>query len=214
MQTRISNPGYATRWSRGFLLCVVVLGLISCSSIRKVENTTERFYRKGFSILPPQESGWQVKDGYQRKVAFYKKGEMPKTSYVVSAYTSGHSINFENEEEFEMVMGKLRISMEFRPKRNVLLEKKVNLAPNIGKYCLKSYSKLKDFGRGGKASDRYYLRENFGLICLHPEDKNRLVNFAISYRYPPGAEDEEIEVKAEEILAGVKLEPLPKRAAP
>ena len=144
-----------------------------------------------------------------QKIVFFKKGSVPKSSYVVTAALAGHGLSFRSEEEFEAVMGKLRIAMEFRPKRNVLLDKKVSRAANVGKYCLKSYSKLKDYGKNGDHTDQYLMMENFGLICLHPQDKTKLVNFAVSYRYPPGAEDFDIYDKAEEILARVHLEPLP-----
>ena len=151
--------------------------------------------------------GWQVKDGYKRKVSFFKKGTVPKSSYVVMAFSSGHTLSFDSEKEYKTVMGTLRLSLEFRPKQNVILEKKASLAPNVGKYCLKSYSKMKDFGKKGKASAEYLLLENFGLICLHPADKAQLVNIAVSYQYPPGAQDGDIESKVERILAGLQLEP-------
>ncbi len=198
------------RFATGMLICLSLLGLAACASnIRNVENTAERFYRKGFSILPPQESGWRVKEYNNDKIAFFKKGEVPKSSYVVVASTVAHSHEFKSEKEFEEVMGKLRISMEFRPKRNVLLDKKVSLATDR-QYCLKSYSKLKDFGKNGKGNgeDGYLFLENFGLICLHPDDKTRLVNFAVSYRYPAGGEDDDIQEKAEKILAGIHFEPV------
>lgn len=196
--------------SRSSVLYLLMLGISSCSvgTIRKVDNTSERFYRKGFSILAPQESGWQVKDGYRQKVSFFKKDAAARSSYVVLAYSVDHPLSFESEKEYEMLMGKLRLAMEFRPKQNVFLEKKVSLAPDIGKFCLKSYSKMKDFGKKGKGSDSYMLMENFGMICLHPDDKNQLVNFALTYRYPPGAKDQDIKAQAERILAGLKMEPL------
>lgn len=213
MRTSHKYQGLAGHLAGGLLMGLVVLGLGGCSSnIRKVENTTERFYRKGFSMLPPQEAGWKVKDDGdnddESEITFLKKGIAPKSSYVVIASSSSHSLKFKSEEEFEAVMGKLRIDMEFRPKRNVLLEKKVSLASETGKYCLRTYTKMKDFGTNGDINDRYLLMENYGLICLHPEDRTQLVNFAVSYRYPPGAEDKEMKARAEKILAGVQLEPL------
>lgn len=209
MKINKQNSTYRHLFSKALLLCLLMLAISSCStSLRKVENVSERFYRAGFSLLPPQESGWQVKDGSRRKISFFKKGSAPKSSYVVMAFSSEHSLSFESEEEFEMLMGKLRLSMEFRPKRNVFLEKKVSLARDIGKYCLKSYSKMKDFGKRGKSSDTYLLMENFGLICLHPEDKTQLVNFAVSYRYPPGAKDQNIKAKADKLMSSLQLEPL------
>jgi len=197
------------------LLCLLLPALSSCStSVHKLVDSSERFYRKGFSILPPQGTGWQVKDGYQQKVTFYKKGDSPKSSYVVMAYSKDHPLQFGSEEEFFSVMGKLRLAMEFRPKRNLILEKKVALAPAVGKYCLKSYSKMKDFGKKGKTNKDYLLMENFGLICLHPSDKAMLVNFAVTHRYPPGAKDQNFKMEVDNIISSLKLEPIERNAPP
>lgn len=203
------DPPCSHRPGRILLLGLFAVALSACSSnIHKLDDTQQRFYRKGFSMLPPQGPGWEVMKGNHNKVTFIKKGDAPKSSYVILGYSSLHSIKYTSEEEFQLVMGKLRISMEFRPKRNVILDKKVSMAPEIGEYCLKSYSKMKDFGKYTRHENNYLMRENFGLVCLHPDDKSQLVNFAVSYRYPPGAEDKEIGHKAEQILAGIRLEPL------
>lgn len=210
---------YSTR-DRCPLVKVTLLGLLilssnGCStSFQKLDNSSERFYRQGFSILPPQGKGWLVKDGHKQKISFFKKGAAPKSSYVVMAFSSSHKLNFESEKEFEQVMGKLRLSLEFRPKRNTILQKHVSLAPDIGKYCLKSYSKMQDFGKKTKGSDEYLLMENFGLVCLHPQDKSQLVNIGVTYRYPPGAQDKNIKDQAEKILVGVQLEALHKVSIP
>jgi len=191
------------------LLCFTLFGISACASdVHKLDTSNKRFYRYGFSILSPQEPGWRVKEGESKKISFYKKGKSPKSASMVLAYLSKHPLHFDSEAEFELVMGKLRLSKEFRPKQNVLLQKKASLAPDIGKYCLKSYSKLKDFGRKKVDKDNYVVRENFGLLCLHPDDKTKLVNLGVSFRYLPGTEDKAIQARAEKILAGIRLEPL------
>ena len=203
-----SYPPY--RFTAIVLVCLFLLGLSACaSSLHHVENPSKRYYRKGYSILPPQETGWLVKEGSKDKIAFFKKGAVPKSSYVVIATSITQPHRFKSEKEFEEVMGKLHLSMEFRPKRNILLDKKVSLATGR-KYCLKSYSKLKDFGKNGKGigNGKYLFLENFGLVCLHPQDKSRLVNIVVSYRYPAGADDDDIEAKANAILAGIQFEPM------
>lgn len=202
-------PTKPRMYSKGVLLSLLIIGLAACAtSMRTIKDTSERFYKPGFSILPPQEAGWQVNERFRRKLIFLKKGVEPKSSYVLEALSSGHSLSFESEKEYKLVMGKFVIAATVMPQRNELLEKKVSLAPKAGKFCLKTYSKMKDFGANNRGNEPYLLIEAFGLTCLHPDDKSQLVNLGFSYRYPPGSNDKALKAKAEKIMTGLQFEPL------
>lgn len=190
-------------------LFILYISLAACAPhFRSIMDTTERFYRPGFSILAPQENGWNVNEKLRRKIVFFRKGSAPTKSYVLEVSSSVHSFVFESGEEFKLVMGKVVVAASVIPKRNEVVEEKITLEPTMGKFCLKSYIKMKDYAANNKGSEPYLLMTDYGITCLHPDDKSQLVNLKYSYRYPRDANIEEFKAKVNKIIAGLQFEPL------
>lgn len=209
MKSTTSCLTYFRSYLKNLSLILLFITITACSStVRTIKDTSERFYRPGFSVLSPQEAGWRVDEKFRTKLNFFKRGIAAKSSYVLIVSSAAHSINFDSEKEYMMVMSKLILASSVIPKRNKVLEQKISLAPKVGKYCLRGYIKMKDFGAYNKGKESYLLMKDYSLTCLHPDDKSQLVNIKYSYRYPRDANDKILKTKANKIIAGLQFEPL------
>lgn len=186
-------------------LMVLVVLLASCAPITpqftEVSLPPVRELRRGFSLVPLNESGWLILANRPEGIVLGKQVG-PDENHIIRAFTQVIP-PFKSQDEF-VGYAKTALSME-DPARHKLLSNSAMAIKFKGQPCVRTYDKMEDH-KAVKRSGRTdpMLLEAISLVCEHPQ-KGVAVIVAYSYRYYPEHEDREMVAKAQKIFDNIEF---------
>ncbi len=160
-----------------------------------------RIALQGYSLVPPDESGWIRTEKASQKISFEKAGSSPdELRWVIAGYSEIHSVPPVSSEEWAAAYRK-----KMGENGNIL---ESNVAPYSvdGAECIKAYWLRANPVRPVKTADSArVLEESLTLLCAHPA--NTEITLVVSYmhwRYPEDRDPQFVE-KAEAVLKSVRI---------
>src|SRR2546422_7861287 len=156
-----------------------------------------------FSVLPPQEPGWQILQRSTFLLALGKRGPQPDATYIASVILYKLP-DVDSEVQFLKLISERRLS-EPDTGRFRIVKNAEEISHRSEVYCVKYHTISEDHAARTSSGARSMLSEMMGYHCQHPKNKNVGVNFQYSHRHYPGDEDPLIGKKAAEFLEDVKF---------
>lgn len=159
----------------------------------------ERLFQKGFSIMPPNEKGWQINQRNPYQLMLDKPGIGPNESLMIQALIT-RLPPFRSNEEFAQQVKEVQAS-DINLARVALT--KYDLRPYVkkGKNCVRTHIAAEE--RGG--AEKKVMAEVVSLMCAHPRNKQIGINVTYAHRYYAGQKDPVFLEKAEKLLDSVKF---------
>jgi len=163
----------------------------------------------GLSILPPPGDGWHYKAVSPARIEFGKLRTNEIQSLVASAVA--HKIPTSESENGFL----LKISEERRRDtksnsryKDLLIEE--DISHEKESLCVRYHTKYEDHGSKYLSKQiPFFIVEDIGLICRHPENYNVGISIGISQRAEPNKLLQNFESLANAFLSGAKFETLP-----
>jgi len=179
-------------------------GLVSGScNPRNSEFQHFRLFRKNYSFVPPSDPGWELHGKYlQADVSLQKKGEGPNEVNTIYAIRYKLRSLFKTDQELVTMIKKTEEKNLGDPKRYTLREHKVTAYTEKKTKCAISHQVIEDkkalLAKSGERGPM--IREILSLTCVHPRERNTVVNLTYSHRYQLSYRDPEFIDKANTIF--------------
>lgn len=194
------------RAAAAFLLCC---GALSCSTgqrrLEAVPFPPSRIVLKGFSFMPPPESGWLVGGRSDDRVVLGKSGTHLDESFIVSAERAAARGVASQESLIENLRKKSAIGPNDERYRNARQE--VAPASIGGAACARYDGEAEDHGaltRSGRRDPMILSVKE--VVCLHPGLKDTLVSIGYSHRHYPEDRDPAFPDRARELFESVEFD--------
>ncbi|HUL13461.1 MAG TPA: hypothetical protein VLU73_15010 [Methylococcaceae bacterium] len=192
----------------GILLSVLLLS--SCASLQprlqEVQVPPDRFFLKGFSLMPLNEQGWFIIERNPDRAVLAKQGDKPDETLAIEAdLLKGGSPMLNSNEEFVLLIKETE-ARNTDPARFKVLRHEVSPYTEKDNNCVRSHMVAEDHTavkRSGKAGQM--ILEKLTLICVHPKDNRVGVSVAYSQRYYPDQRDPGFIEKATSILNSIEF---------
>ena len=163
-----------------------------------------RFEQKTFSFIPPQEEGWVMTYRSDQKVEIGKRGDDIDESYAVMIQVL-EIPDVQSDSEFLSFIKGQAADVQGR-RRFIRIQNDVELSQGRGEYCAEFHVKSEDH-EPVKRSDGEgpMILEEMGVICRHPDDEDKFIDFSYSHRYYPGDEDSDFGLRAAKFTEEVRF---------
>ncbi|HEY5999593.1 MAG TPA: hypothetical protein VI078_09890 [bacterium] len=183
-------------------IAVIFIALAGCATTAAgtkiaVTKDTQRNFN-GFSISPPQGSGWfaiRLKDDW---VAFEKRATSLKHRVIAGVDRYPAKQAFNTPEEYLAYVR--NTYFQASPKYYEVVSKEADLNPRYGEYCVRYQYKYKDTAMKRPRDVPYVVHEGQCYVCLHPEAREYEFNICWSEEYAPGQEDAEIRAEKPDFI--------------
>ena len=199
----------------GVLSLLPLLLLSACaSSLSPLEDVSlppERLALKGYSLLPPDEKGWQIMRRTRSPIhvmLLNHRSENQDETLVIEASSNRIPENSQfNEETLQLIReaNARRLKASPRYKR---LKGELALSRPQGMDCIRSYTLDEDYEAAPvKASGKsgYMIIELVYISCFHPRDRLTGIRIDYSQRYYPNHQDPNFLDKANAIFNTIEV---------
>jgi hypothetical protein len=177
---------------------------VADSPYSKIQNFSERIETPVYSVLPPQEPGWNYYQENPIKLTFGRLGNEEGQSYAGHVVVS-RLADVNNKEEFFKLLSKQRA----RDAGNTRYEDLVNeetVEVKDGNYIFRFHTKYKDFGANNLPKNaKYLVIEDYGVGFQHPFKKNIVVTIALSQRASPSDINNNFSVLANKFISSIEF---------
>jgi hypothetical protein len=204
---------------RSIIGIAMFLVLAGCATTARfpIRDTTVRIDSYGFSILPPQETGWyRLEDLHFRgtDVVVMGKQSGSKTHTVVvfirrqkefDPALVGFSEYATNQEVFASYVENNLQKSNPPGSRMRLLEHSTSPDTRLG-YCVKGISKFED--HGSPYAPQILIQDDWTYTCLHPDSTHVSVEISFSERGFPGESDPALTNIREQFFKSFQFRPL------
>lgn len=190
------------------LLFLVLILLISNKYLLASGNSPQERYKiVGLSLLPPEGENWNHQIVHPARIEFGKLGNNKLESFIASAVT--HKLpESSSEEEFFSKISEERWGEKQVRFKIVIKEEKIT--HEKGTICVYYHTKYEDHDSEYLANDiPFFIVEDIGLICRHPENSKVGVSIGISQKARPDKLLTSFNKLAENFLNNAEFEPLP-----
>lgn len=148
-----------------------------------ITGATKAYAMEGYRVLPPPGKNWFEMQRDRQQALFGKKLASPTHSFVATATSGLINEKFETREKFQEYVNKMRTTELDSPRFKILEFDSTVDGASIA-WCIRYRVKRAD--RDAVLSrNRALLLEDFGVACLHPENKNLVVDVGYSERGRP-----------------------------
>lgn len=180
------------------------------STLQKIRNAQERIYITGLSLLPPPDGGWYKTVLHPARIEFGKVEADKHQSFVAEAVA--HKLPLaESEKDFLVKISEIRWSDKESKSRFKDLLVEENISHEKGSLCVRYHTKYEDHGSKYLSKHiPYFIVEDIGLICRHPDNHAVGISIGISQRAEPNKLLQNFQSIANEFLSNAKIEMLPK----
>lgn len=179
----------------------MVLVLAACAAPPQEPGVAvaRRLAFSGYSIVPPLGSGWVRRDPPGTDVGFEHSGIAPGSRVLLVATARKAPRRYDTIKDFldDMIA---RQEGEAQPRRFHVLQESTTLAPEIGKYCVKTSASAEDRG-----SPERSVLDATSLVCLHPTAPDWMITVAYSERHPHGAGSSDLGAEGERFLDSLRF---------
>ncbi len=192
-----------------YVVFAAVIVITGCASPFKwVKSSNVPFERRDYSILPPQEPGWEYAAGAGKgryTLMFRKKDKESEThTFVAKINEIQNNTTFSSTEEFLFFVKKSEEQARDL-RRYRILEEKMSLDDRFGSYCIVYYSKVEDHEARQKGKSEFLILTVYEYIFIHPNNKNIIINVGYSERGTPDEIDPKFIDHAQNFINGLKL---------
>jgi hypothetical protein len=198
---------------------IVVLSFTGCATPEfvPIKDPTVRIESYGFSILPPQGSGWYRREDIHLEgsdiVAIGKQsGSKTHTISVVIARHTGFNpalVGFAeyatNPEVFVAYVKSNALQKNPPGGRMRFLDLSAVPDTEFG-YCVKVHAKFEDLG--SPVAPQILIQEDWDYSCLHPDSSRVIIEIGFSERGLPGENDPSLTYIREQFFKSFHFRPL------
>jgi hypothetical protein len=194
-------------------ITVILTLLILQTSIQyllaSANNPQEKLIIVGLSLFPPAGEKWHHETVHPARIEFGKFGNNKLESFVASAVT--HKLPAAaSEEEFLKKISEERWGEKQEQARFRTLLKEEKITHEKGALCIRYHTKYEDHGSKFLTKEiPFFIVEDIGLICRHPENTKIGVSIGISQRAKPDKLLMNFNKLADDFLLKAEFEPLP-----
>lgn len=157
--------------------------------------------------MQPQEGNWIVSSKTDDEIVFASGDKNTLVTYIAKAAVMQMRGKYTNEEFKQFIESNYLWGKENRNKRFSVIRDEYSVSDEMNSFCIRYYAKAKDYSPKAPVDGDYFILENEGLICRHPENTNIVTAFEFSKRYlpenPPSTSN-----KAQQFFKNIKFEPL------
>lgn len=193
------------------IVCLIPI-LVSCSKTnpgcKKIDHYEERKKIIGLSVLSPQEDSWYFKQVSPARIEFGSVKSNKRQSIVASVVA--HRIPLaESDNDFLQKISEERWKEKKDSRyKDLLIEQ--NLSYELGTLCVKYHTKYEDHGsKYLSKKTAFFIVEDIGVICRHPENFGVGISVGISQRTEPNKSLPNFELIANDFLSSARFEKLP-----
>lgn len=190
---------------------MTLLCISTGSNARNVTPLNDRKPRQstlGFTFVPPPGNNWL--EEFKDDTVLYMKATSNKTNSFFASATEFHTKTpFPTANDFLNFVKSSRIPKTSSERfKNAQWQYKLDL--NFAPFCVRYHEKYEDHGTKYLNKRKYLIVENFGLFCLHLENKEVGVNIYYSERYEEGYENLSLHKEGYEFINSLKFIPIKK----
>ena len=199
---------------RHFIILVFLIPMLAACSTKqptflKIAEPQIRKNIIGLSIFPPPGDGWHYKTVSPARIEFGTLRTNEIQSLVASAVA--HKIpTSESENGFLLKISeeRWRDTKSNSRYKDLLIEE--DISHEKESLCVRYHTKYEDHGSKYLSKQiPFFIVEDIGLICRHPENYNVGISIGISQRAEPNKLLQNFESIANAFLSGAKFETLP-----
>ncbi len=192
-----------------YVVFAAIIVITGCASPFKwIKSSNVPFERRDYSILPPQEPGWQYADEAGKgsyTLIFRKRAKESEThTFVAQIAEFQTNTTFSSPAEF-LTFVKQSTEMGRDLRRFRVLEEKMSLDDRFGSYCIVHYLKVEDYEARQKGKLEFLILAAYEYTFIHPNNKNITINVGYSERGTPDEIDPKFIDHAQNFIYGLKL---------
>ena len=190
------------------LLVLIILVSNHCL-LASENNPQEKLKIVGLSLFSPAGGNWHHETVHPARIEFGKLANNNLESIVASAVT--HKLPpAASEEEFLKKVSEERWGEKQAQARFITLLKEEKITHEKGTLCIRYHTKYEDHGSKYLTKGiPFFIVEDIGLICRHPENTKIGVSIGISQRAKPDKLIINFNKLADDFLFKAEFEPLP-----
>ena len=173
------------------LLSILAFLTVSCASTSEPESVEEVYVptyqtlsHKGFTLVVPDDAGWDVANESEYKVELAKRDEASSDVYTIQALLV-RLPSFETDEDFKAYVEKSMDAIDQKTDSTVI-EQGSNFIPYNENQCIQINRKTE------KSADEGAVLDMVNFTCRHPLHEDAGVYLAYAKRTQPGAEVEDL----------------------
>ena len=189
------------------VLLVSVAVLVSCATVTPIANDLstppQRSVHRGFSLLPLDETGWQIGASDRDRLVLGKRGDNPDETFAIIGFTVVLP-EFESRDQF--IGFAKNVTPETDPVRFKQLSEQAKETTINEQPCIQIKSLMEDHAANKWGTNRpdFMIIETYEIVCPHPQ-KTVAIVVGYSHRYYPGNADSQSEEKAGRIFETVEF---------
>jgi hypothetical protein len=158
---------------------------------------------EGYRVLPPPGNNWFEMRRDRQQALFGKKITSQTHSFVATATSGLIDEKFATREQFQEYVNKMRTA-DIDPKRYRVIEFETRLDDSYAAWCVRYRFKRAD--RDAVLSrNRTLLLEDFGVACLHPENRELVVDVGYSERGRAAELSADLRAEGERFMRGLEF---------
>jgi hypothetical protein len=155
----------------------------------------------GYRVQPPPGRNWFELRRDRQQALFGKKITSPTHSFVATATSGLVGEKFSTREQFLEYVNKLRTA-DVDAKRFRIIEVETQFDDSFAAWCVRY--RLKRADRDAVLSrNRTLILEDFGVACLHPDNRELVVDVGYSERGRAAELDAELRAEGERFMRGL-----------
>ena len=170
-------------------LLVISISLLSCSvkqpPLLNRSYLGKQYHLHGFSLMQPQEGNWIISSKADDEIVFVSGDKNTFVTYIAQAAIMRLEERYTNEEFKKYIESNYLWGKENKNKRYSAIREEYSVSNEMNSFCIRYYSQVKDYSPKAPVDGDYFILENEGLICRHPENTNIATTFEFSKRYLP-----------------------------
>lgn len=197
----------SARWQILGLAVLVGSCAPTTATTQKIPLPPQRLFQAGYSLLPPNEEGWEVSQRDRVLLALGKHGS--NRNEIAIIWGALFKLQpFKSDDEFVRLVRESR-EKDSDPRRFRVVKRDVTSYPGKGTTCAYSHEVLEDNPALTESGNRVdMIREMFGLTCAHTTNKQIGVTVNYSQRYYTGQRDPQLQHRATSVLTSVEFSAL------
>lgn len=165
-----------------------------------------RLFQKGFSLMPPNEKGWQINQRSPYQLMLDKPGGGPDETLMIQALVI-RLPPFKSNEEFVQQVKEVQVN-DINLTRVSLMKYDLRPYAKKGRNCVRSHIAAEDRGAFERSdnSGKKLMAEVVSLICAHPRNSQIGINVTYAHRYYAGRKEDPVFLeKADRLIDSVKF---------
>jgi len=195
-----------------FFILFSILLIASCSeknpTMTPLHDRGERKSDLGFSFIPPPGEGW-LEDFKMNTVRYLKKTDPQKYSFFTGTTEYRTKMKFETPEKYlDFIKNKRRVIDNDNSSRFKNSQGSYKLVPSIAPLCVRYEEHCEDHGAKNLNGKKFLILENFGLMCLHPDNPTVGVDIYYSERSLENEQNQVYRNEGEEFINSLKFIPI------